>query len=157
MKTKPRRKVQTSEVFTAFWDTSGIVPLCCFQAQTTKSQQTARVYSRQVVWWGTIVEAISSIHRLVRDGHLTPIARNQASRRLDYLRSRWNEIQPTEEVRQRAERLLAVHRLRAADALQLAAALVWCSHRPRARVFIGADAGLLDAAEAEGFTIIRLL
>jgi predicted nucleic acid-binding protein len=157
MKAKPRAKVRSSEGLTAFWDTSGIVPLCCFQAQTTKSQQTARIYSRQVVWWGTIVEALSSIHRLAREGHLAPIARNQASRRLDYLRSRWNEIQPTEEVRQGAERLLAVHRLRTADAIQLAAALVWCSNRPRARMFVGADAGLLDAAEAEGFTIIRLL
>lgn len=156
MKTKSKRKVQSPGVLTAFWDTSGLVPLCCFQPQTTKSHQTARVYARQVVWWGTIVEAINSFHRLVRNGHLTPAARSQAERRLDYLRSRWNEVQPTEEVRQRAERLLAVHRIRAADALQLAAALVWCSNRPRTRVFVGADSALLDAAEAEGFTTIRL-
>jgi len=54
----------------------------------------------------------------------------QAFARLDYMRSRWNEVQPTEEVRERAERLLRIHKLRAADALQLAAALVWCDGAP---------------------------
>jgi len=49
------------------------------------------------------------------------------------------------------------HRLRAADALQLAAALVWCSNRPRGRAFLVADGALSDAAEAEGFAVIRVL
>ena len=49
------------------------------------------------------------------------------------------------------------NRLRAADALQLAAALVWCRQRPHGRAFVVADDGLSDAAEAEGFTVIRLL
>jgi hypothetical protein len=52
---------------------------------------------------------------------------------------------------------LSAHKLRAADALQLASALVWCGNHPRGRVFIGADGDLADAAEGEGFTIIRLL
>jgi predicted nucleic acid-binding protein len=77
--------------------------------------------------------------------------------RLDYLRDRWNEVQPTDDLRRRAERLLGAHKLRAADALQLAAALVWCGNRPRGRVFIGADGSLSDSAEAEGFTVIKLL
>jgi predicted nucleic acid-binding protein len=72
------------------------------------------------------------------------------------LRNRWNEVQPTEEVRERAERLLRIHKLRASDALQLAAALVWCENRPRGRALIGDDGNLCEAARAEGFTIIRL-
>jgi hypothetical protein len=55
-----------------------------------------------------------------------------------------------------AERLLARHKLRVADALQLAAALEWCGNNPRGRVFIGCDGDLLDRAEAEGFTGIRV-
>jgi hypothetical protein len=39
----------------------------------------------------------------------------------------------------------------------LSAALIWCSHRPRGRYFIGGDGVLASAAEAEGFTVIRLL
>jgi predicted nucleic acid-binding protein len=146
MKTKAKRKAAPST--TAFWDTSALVPLCCFQPQSAKA--------RQVVWWGTVIEAVSSLNRLTREGTLSVEENRQAFARLDYLRSRWNEVQPTEEVRERAERLLRIHKLRAADALQLAAALVWCEDRPRGRALIGDDGHLSEAAHAEGFTIIRL-
>jgi len=154
---KTKKKPTPPIALTAFWDTSGIAPLCCFQPQTAQARQTVRTYGRQVVWWATVIEAISSINRLIREGYLTGKDSKQAFSRLDYLRLRWNEIQPTEEVRELAERLLSRNKLRAADALQLAAALVWCSNRPRGRFFIGADGDLSEAAEAEGFTVIRLL
>lgn len=141
----------------AFWDTSAIVPLCCFQPQTGLANRTARSYPRQVTWWATAVEAISSFNRLFRERALHAAGRQQALARLGYLRDRWNEIQPTEEVRSAAERLLGVHKLRAGDALQLAAALVWSGPRPSGRHFIAADGDLANAAEAEGFTVIRLL
>lgn len=142
---------------TAFWDTSALVPLCCFQPQSAQARQAARTYSRQVVWWGTVVEAVSSLNRLTREGTLNLKESRQAFARLEYLRDRWHEVQPTEEVRNRAERLLRIHKLRAADALQLAAALIWCGDRPQDRALIGADGNLSEAARAEGFTIITLL
>ena len=142
---------------TAFWDTSALVPLCCFQPQSAQARQAARTYSRQVVWWGTIIESVSSLNRLSREGILNVKDSKKAFHRLDYLRGRWNEIQPTEEVRDRAERLLRVHRLRAADALQLAAALVWCGDHPQGRTLVGADGILAEAAVAEGFTTLLLL
>jgi predicted nucleic acid-binding protein len=157
MKTKGKRKPLSAVPLTAFWDTSGIVPLCCHQTATSQARQTARVYSRQVVWWATPVELVSALNRLRRDGHLTPTQSRQALDRHEHLRHRWNEIQPAEDLRHRAERLLSSHKLRAADALQLAAALVWCGNHPRGRVFIGAGGDLSDAAEGEGFTVIRLL
>jgi uncharacterized protein len=157
MKPKRQRKAAATNPLTAFWDTSGIVPLCCFQPQSGRARQTSRIYARQVVWWATSVEAVSSFNRLKREGHLTPSECRHALERFEHLRRLWNEIQPTEEVRHRAERLLSSHQLRAADSLQLSAALVWCSNRPRGRVFIGADGNLSDAAEGEGFTVIRLL
>ncbi len=147
----------TSRPITAFWDTSAVVPLCCFQPQSAQARRAARTYSRQVVWWGTIVEAVSSLNRLTRDGALNSKDSSQAFARLDYLRGRWNEVQPSEELRNRAERLLRIHRLRAADALQLAAALVWCGNHTQGRALIGADGSLSDAAHAEGFTVIHLL
>jgi predicted nucleic acid-binding protein len=110
-----------------------------------------------VVWWATPVEVHSAFHRLARDRQLTRDELRQALARLEYLRTRWSEIQPTEEARHNAERLLAIHRLRAADAFQLAAAMVWCGNLTRGRVFIGGDSNLSDAAEAEGFTVIRLI
>jgi predicted nucleic acid-binding protein len=155
MKTKNAGK--RGPAITAFWDTSALVPLCCFQPQSARARQATRTYSRQVVWWGTVIEAVSSLNRLTRDGKLDVKESSQAFARLDYLRARWNEVQPTEEVRNRAERLLRIHKLRAADALQLAAALVWCGDRPAGRVLIGADGNLSEAAAAESFTVIRLL
>lgn len=154
MKTKQAGRKQRP-LLTAFWDTSALVPLCCYQSQSAQARQAARTYSRQVVWWGTFIEAVSSLNRLTREAALTLDASKQAFERLDYLRSRWNEIQPTEDVRERAERLLRIHKLRAADALQLAAALVWCKDRARGRMLIGSDGNLLEAASAEGFSVIR--
>lgn len=142
---------------TAFWDTSGIVPLCCFQPQSARAARTARLYGRQVVWWATAVEVVGSFNRLYREEHLTREGQQQALQRFAYLRRRWNEVQPTDEVRDLAERLLGVHTLRSADALQLAAALVWSSQHPRGRHFIGADGALSTAAQAEGFTVINLI
>src|SRR5712692_1750588 len=96
---------------TAFWDTSAIVPLCCFQPQSAQATRTARVYVRQITWWATAVEAISSFNRLYRDQALTAAGKQQALTRLDHLRRRWIEILPSDEVRDGAERLLGVHKL----------------------------------------------
>jgi len=52
-----------------------------------------------------------------------------------------------------AERLLTVHPLRAADALQLAAALVWSEGSPDQRAFACLDDRFREAARKEGFTL----
>ena len=156
MKTKPQKSA-TVHVLNAFWDTSAIVALCCLQKQSARAKQAARTYARQVVWWGTSVEAISALNRLVRERYLTAQEIPQAFTKLAYLRRRWVEIEPADEVRHQAERLLGVYSLRAGDALQLAAALVWCNGYSRGRHFIGSDNNLSVAAEAEGFTVISVL
>ena len=140
----------------AFWDTSGIVPLCCLQTASFQARQASRTYSQQAVWWGTSVEAISSFNRLIREKLLTAQESQQAFSRLQYLRRRWDVVPPEMEVRDTAEKLLGSHKLRAADALQLAAALFWCRNFPRGQHFIGADNDLLAAAAMEGFIVIRL-
>ena len=63
-------------------------------------------------------------------------------------------VSPSDELRRRAARLLAVHPLRAADALQLAAALLWCEEQPHAEGFVSLDAKLRDAAHKEGFSVL---
>jgi hypothetical protein len=52
-----------------------------------------------------------------------------------------------------AIRLLRVHALRAADALQLAAALVWADGVPSGSVLHTHDRRLATAAEREGFEV----
>src|SRR5262245_21412182 len=156
MKTKrPRTRAHVQSV-PAFWDSSAIIPLCCQQPQSTAARQSARVYNTQIVWWGTIIETFSGIYRLTGESGLTVKEGQAAVKALESLQHKWNEILPSDEVRRTAERLLRMHPLRVADALQLASALVWCGAYPSGRVFICADARLSDAADKEGFKVIRL-
>ncbi len=106
-----------------------------------------------VVWWGTPLEARSAFARLVREGKLTAGERVTAVRLLAQLRVAWDEILPTEKVRSLAEELPDAHGIRAADAAQLAAALVWCRERPRQRPLVCFDERLRMAATALGFSV----
>jgi len=137
----------------AFWDASAVVPLCVPQREASASRRLLKSYP-PVVWWGTPVEIASAVVRLWRSEHLTERQRDAAAQRLTVLRAAWAEVQPTERVRALAERLLDRHALRAADALQLAAALVWCNERPRGRTFLCRDTRLSDAARREGFEVV---
>ena len=73
--------------------------------------------------------------------------------RLANLRGMWIEVQPTESVRDLAEALVQRHPLRAADAMQLAAALIWSNRQTRNRAFVCFDGRLAEAAVKEGFTV----
>jgi hypothetical protein len=57
-------------------------------------------------------------------------------------------------VDRRARRLLAAHPLRAADALQLAAALVACDERSDMLAFVTLDDRLAKAARRGGFVVV---
>jgi len=91
--------------------------------------------------------------RLQREGLLSVPAFQVSSERLSALLSCSKEIPPSEGVREIAIRQLERFPLRAGDALQLAAALVWCGERPRGRWFVCDDRRLAAAAAAAGFTI----
>jgi predicted nucleic acid-binding protein len=137
----------------AFWDSSAIVPLCCAQSGTAQGRRLLADLGRIVAWWGTPVEARSAFARLVRDGDLTSVQRATAVKLLDQLRRSWDEILPTEAVRVIAQSLPDDYSLRAGDAWQLAAALVWCRERPRHRPFVCLDKRLARAASDMGFMV----
>jgi hypothetical protein len=105
-----------------------------------------------LVWWGTSVECISALARLEREGSLSNRDVSMAQARLRGLAEAWHEVQPHERVRSRAERLLRVHPLRAADALQLAAALEVAGESPIELVCL--DRRLGEAASRENLTVI---
>lgn len=137
----------------AFWDASAIVPLCCSQPGTVEGRRLRRDLGRMVVWWGTPLEARSAFARLVRERRLTVAERDTAVGLLGQLRRTWDEILPSEKVRALAEDLPDAHGLRAADAAQLAAALVWCRERPKQRPLVCFDDRLRTAASALGFSV----
>jgi predicted nucleic acid-binding protein len=107
-----------------------------------------------VVWWGTRVECWSAISRRIREGQLVGAERLTTIDLFDALFSWVTEVQPVEQLRRRAERLLNVHALRAADALQLAAALVWADGLADELAFVCLDDRLREAANLEGFVVL---
>ena len=79
---------------------------------------------------------------------------NETLVRLKALVDNADVVAPTLRVRERAGRLVAAHPLRAGDALQLAAALVWCNDAPQGDAFVCLDGPLREAARREGFTVL---
>jgi uncharacterized protein len=134
-----------------FWDSSAVVPLLVGEATTETMQAVAAEDPLMLVWWATPVECGSAIARLERDGSLSMDGAMAALHRLDALAETWHEVQPVEAARIAARRLLRVHALGAADALQLAAAVVASEGTPASLEIVTLDDRLLDAARREGF------
>ena len=136
-----------------FWDASGIVPLLVRQARTREMEHLLAQDPDMVTWWGTPVECLSALMRLVREGRLTDGDVRDAERRLHELRNGWDEVLPGEACRRTAERMLRVHALRAADAMQLAAALIAADHDPSRLEVVCLDQRLIEAGSKEGFVL----
>jgi predicted nucleic acid-binding protein len=109
-----------------------------------------------VVWWSSRVECASAVARLIRAGKLDPHSQYRARQRLAELWLRALDVEPTSELRERAIRLVNLHPLRAADALQLAAALDWYEERSAGAGFVCLDERLRGAAMLEGFDVLPL-
>jgi uncharacterized protein len=136
-----------------FWDSSAIVALLIDEATTERVRATAQDDPVMLVWWATEVECVSAVARLERQGDLASQATQEALERLDALAEGWNEVQPLETAKRVARRLLRVHNLRAADALQLAAAVVAAEGDAATLEIVTLDDRLADAARREGFEI----
>jgi uncharacterized protein len=134
----------------AFWDASALVPLCVHQSTTPQAITLYKGYEA-VVWWATPVEIASALARLVRMKQIAPSDWTKARQLAAVLADAWFVIQPSGALRARATQLVDRHELRAADALQLAAALEWCEGIPQDRVFLTADQKLREAAILSGF------
>lgn len=136
-----------------FWDASAIVPLLIAETATPRVQTLAAEDPAMLVWWGTEIECASALARLDREGLLDDTAVMQAFDRLKQLAAAWHAVDASDAVRETAVRLLRVHPLRAADALQLAAAFVAAERRPASLEVITLDARLAAAARKEGFPL----
>lgn len=137
-----------------FWESSAILPLVVHEPSSRMVQQEYAADPALVVWCLTPVEVWSGVFRKRRERVLeTPMVR-EARQRLDRLAADWLEIDDLRAVGARARRLLETHALRAADALQLAAALVSVRDLPAGVDFVTLDQRLGDAAEREGFAVI---
>jgi predicted nucleic acid-binding protein len=136
-----------------FWDSSALVPLLVSEGRSSELVALLRSDPAPAVWWATPVECQSALQRRRRENTLEAPTLARALERLRQLAEDVDVVAPTVALREAAGRALAAHPLRAADALQLAAALVW-SGEASGEPFVCLDDRLRDAASREGFTVM---
>jgi predicted nucleic acid-binding protein len=137
-----------------FWDTSALIPVVLPEGRSAPLTDALTADREVTLWWGTPVECLSATYRRHRETSLPGSLLTAALNRLRALVEDADTVAPTDDVRRRAGRLVAAHPLRAADALQLAAALIWCEEQPAGEAFVCLDERLREAARREGFTVM---
>lgn len=136
-----------------FWDASALVPLVIPEPATLEVTRWLRDDPVVAVWTLTRVEILSALARRRRE-------RPALASRLDTAREKilnawpeWTEVTAVDVVRHHAERLVAAYPLRAADALQLGAALVVARGATTELEFLTLDERQAEAARREGFRV----
>lgn len=137
-----------------FWDTSALIPLIVAERETGRVEGWLRADPVVVVWMLTRVELLSALARRRRAE--PPASRRLLAARREVLTAweRWSEVTAVDAVRRHAERLVEAHPLRAADALQIGAALVAAEDERAALEFVTLDHRQAAAAEQEGFNVL---
>ena len=137
-----------------FWDSSALVALVFDEPAAEELRRVAADDETGIIWAFSSVEVLSAVARLERSSRgLEDLVGGVRLEALDLLR-RYHPVTLVDAVRQRAERLVSVHALSAADALQLAAALVASREQPETLEFVTLDKTLARAARLEGFRVI---
>lgn len=139
-----------------FWDTSAILPLCQSEPRSSAVAHLWRQYEQKIVWWGSIVELYSALARLEREKIIVAKQRTAAEKRISRISQTWFTVAPIERVRELAQTFPATFELKAADSLQLAAALVAVREKPNKQEFITGDVKLSVAAASAGFSSIKV-
>jgi len=137
-----------------FWDSSAIVPLMVVEAGSARVRNWFDSDSEIIVWTLTRVELLSVIARRRREESRSAAMLTVARRNILRAWDGWSEITTVELVRRHAERLVESYPLRAADALQLGAALIAAEGDPTNLELVTLDRNLADAAEREGFAVL---
>jgi predicted nucleic acid-binding protein len=136
-----------------FWDSSAIVPLLVSEENTDYCLEALADDPKMLIWCLSRLEVVSALCRRLRDGLMDTDEFRTAKERLAVILSKVFEVSAVERVRSRALRLLEVHPLCAADACQLAAALVGTRESPERLAILCFDLRLESAAIKEGFVV----
>jgi predicted nucleic acid-binding protein len=137
-----------------FWDSSALISLLVAEPRSSETLSLVEEDEAIAAWWGSSVECASAFARLRREGRLTVEEEDRLRSAVARLTEVWTEIEPTSDIRSAAERVLSIHPLRAADSMQLAAAIIWSGRNPAGDEFVCLDDRLRLAARKEGFTIL---
>ena len=137
-----------------YWDASALVPLVVAEPQSGRVRGWLAEDDGIVTWAWTRTEIVSAIERRTREGSLTRSQRRNTLDRIEAFSQSWDEVSDLLAVRARACALLARHPLRAADAGQLAAALLVQEQLGSGLAFVCLDQRLSLAAERESLRTI---
>lgn len=137
-----------------YWEASALVPLIIAETKSGWARDRFSEDDQIITWAWTRTEIVSAIERRTREGTLTRLQRRNVLRQFDVFASHWDEVTDILSVRARANLLLARHSLRAADAGQLAAALLVQEQLSSPLTFVCLDQRLSIAAELEGLDVM---
>lgn len=137
-----------------YWDASALLPLIVEEPGTALTRGWLEEDGEACTWGWTHVELTSAIERRAREGRVSIQMRQSVLREATMLVAHLHEVTDLLAVRKRALPLLARYSLRAADAAQLAAALVVADPDPASLVFVCLDRRLADAASREGMPVL---
>ena len=137
-----------------YWDASALVPLIIAEAESGWARDRLAEDDGIITWAWTRTEIVSAIERRTRDGAFARLERRNLLRVFVGFANKWDEVTDVLAVRARANLLLARHSLRAADAGQLAAAMLVQEQLSSPLTFVCLDRRLSVAAELEGLDVM---
>jgi predicted nucleic acid-binding protein len=139
-----------------FWDASAFVPTFIEESSTPEVQSWQAADPSITIWIMTRVEVISAIARKSREQPKLAALWTRAIRDVNEMALRWTEIWDAAATRLHAERIVMEHPLRAADALQLGAAIVAADGDPQSLELVTLDNRLAEVARREGFPVLTI-
>jgi predicted nucleic acid-binding protein len=137
-----------------FWDSSALIPLLIREDSSEQMRQLLASDHHILASAITPIEIQSSLWRRRHHQEMDADQHTTAEQAFGKLSESWSEIEDTPVTRQIALELITRHVLRAADALQLAAAVVACGKDPQSLSFVTLDRDLAAAARSEGFPVL---
>jgi uncharacterized protein len=137
-----------------YWDASALLPVLIDEPGTSLARGWLAEDGEVCTWAWTEVEIASAIERRAREGRLSAAGRRAALRDTKAVVSSAHEVVDLLAVKRKAVPLLARHSLRAADAAQLASALVVADAGGASIPFVCLDRRLAEAASREGLDVL---
>ncbi len=139
-----------------FWGSSALLPLLVEEAASKKIKHLFEDAQGIAVWWGTEAECLSVLAQREREGSLTATEQAQAEDLLREVLACAIEVNPSAEIKQIMRRLLRIHALHTAEALQLAAAIALAGENISELTMVTLDERLRLCAQREGLKTLSL-
>jgi predicted nucleic acid-binding protein len=137
-----------------YWDSSALIPLLLTEPRTPEILEIYRQDPAMAVWCLTPYEIWAAIARRRKEGRLRSPDIRTLRVRLSALARDWTVIRDPDAIGKTAYRILDVHGLGPAQAIQISAALAIVGGSADEIPFVTLDDRVAQAAIAEGLSIM---